>query len=114
MTSSVLSYSISQTKLLFNLPRISLKAVQLFCFVVITFLFGLYLFQVKGMAEEAYSLGFYERKFSQLVRENQNLKINSVQVNSLEELEALVSNLNFEKAEGVEYIKTGDNKVAAK
>jgi len=78
------------------------------------FLFVLYLFQINVEESERYSVQKYESMASGISKENKEIEINALGVNSLNNVLSSISDLNFEKAEKVQYIKVINNQVVAK
>ena len=76
------------------------------------FLVGLCIFQVNSLIAEGYLIKNYEKQLNTLNTENKNLEIQFGKVNSLENLNTLVENLNFEKVDKVYYIKILEGQVA--
>lgn len=73
-----------------------------------------YIFQVNAEISERYSIREYEKTLDKLSKENKTLGINSLQVNSLKNIEELLKNFNFEKVEKISYIQVLDNQVVVK
>lgn len=64
-----------------------------------------YLFQIHETTKQNYLLANYEKKIISLSKENKNLEINFSKYVGLENIEALVKNLNFEKPEKIHYLR---------
>lgn len=94
--------------------RINLRVFWILSFVLITSLLVFYIFQINQIAKGTYLVKIYEEKINELLEENKTLEINSSQVNSLENLESLVKNLNFEKINKIYYIRILESQVVAK
>ena len=77
-------------------------------------LLAFYVFQVNAVVSERYLIQKYEKRISEISRENQNLEISSAQTNSLDNIIALLGELNFEKADKIHYIRVLDTQVVAK
>lgn len=93
--------------------RLNLKIFWLLCFVSLSIFLGLYVFQLNEMAGGLYLFEDCQRRFSDLTRENKNLEVNFMQTNSLEDIETLVQNLNFEKVDKVHYLWIFEGGIAA-
>lgn len=106
MNSYSLTYPISHTRLsLLRIPRLNFAAVWILCLLCAVALLGLYIFQINKMAESSYLIENYEKNLGELTQENKSLEINFAQLNSSENIESLVKNLNFEKVEKIHYIR---------
>lgn len=73
-----------------------------------------YIFQVNAEISERYSIQGYKEKISEISKENQDLEIKAVQLNSLDKAIKLLGSLNFEKTNKIYYIRTLDKQVVAK
>jgi len=73
-----------------------------------------YIFQINSIIGHTYLIKNYEKQLADLSSENKNLEINSAQAYSLESVEALVKNLNYERIEKVRYIQVLENQVVVK
>lgn len=92
-------------------------SLRIFWFLSFLLIFGLlifYVFQINSIIEKTYLSQSYEKKLKELEEKNRNLEIEFVKTNSLENLEILVKNLNFEKAEKIRYIKVLPEQVVTK
>lgn len=67
--------------------------------------FVFYIYQINAVISETYLINKYEKKLSELQQRNKVLEANFYSVNSLENVEKLVQNLNFEKVSKVHYIQ---------
>lgn len=91
-----------------------MRRFWLICSILIIFLSVFYIFQVNALA---YELGLIEkesRNSNKLKTENEKLQVEFMETCSLENLETLVQDLNFEKVTEVSYIKALETWVAVK
>ena len=100
----------------FPIKSLSLKiSLRFFWAGTITLLLSLlvfYIFQANEVVKGTYSIKQYEKSFAQASLENNNLKINFSKSNSLDSIEVLAQNLNFEKNTGAKYIQMSGGQVA--
>lgn len=90
---------------------------RVFCILgalAVLFLLAFYIYQVNAETSERYSVHEYQKIISDLLKENNNLEINSAQTGSLGSIAESIKELNFEKTEKVEYIKIMDTQVVIK
>ena len=73
-----------------------------------------YVFQINEITKISYLTKIYEKQMDEISQENKNLEINHSQLSTLENIETLVQNSNFEKVGKVKYIKILESTVAAK
>ena len=115
MSFYALIYPISQNRLFIKrFPRVRLATALVLSFTLIALFLGCYVFQINQMAKSDYLVENYEKTMSALSQGNKNLEINFALVNGLGNIENLVSNLNFEKAGEVDYIRVIESTVAAR
>ncbi len=93
---------------------ITLRLFWLSVILSVAALLAFYVFQVNAVVSEIYLIQKYEKRISEISRENQNLEISSAQTNSLDNITALLGELNFEKADKIHYIRVLDTQVVAK
>jgi len=72
------------------------------------------IFQINSVIQKAYLLQGYEKKLNEISRENKKLEINFAKVNSLENIESLVKNLNYEKVGKIRYIQVLEGQIVTK
>ena len=84
------------------------------CFMCVALLSGFYIFQIDKTAANGFLIENYEKNVAALSLQNENLEVNSVQFGSLENLELLVKNLNFEKTGKIDYIRILESTVVKK
>ncbi len=73
-----------------------------------------YIYQVNAGVSESYLIQKYEKNIAEVSKENQNLGISAVQINSLNNITALLEPLNFERIDKIHYIRVLDTKVVVK
>lgn len=91
-----------------------MRRFWLICSILIISLSVFYIFQVNALA---YGLALIEeggRESNKLKTENEKLQVKFMETCSLENLETLVQDLNFEKVTEVSYIKALETWVAVK
>ena len=101
----------SQTKTIFSLSHITLLGLIM---VSIVALFGFYVFQLNEMAQDRYLVENCKQKINEIISANKNLEINFTQTNSLQSIETLVQNLNFETIDEIHYIRILEPAMAAR
>ncbi len=98
-----------------HLYPINLKLFWFLSLVLILVLLGFYVFQVISMNERAFTFQAEQNKIEELSEQNKALEIEFSQTNSLERIETLVKNLNFEKVGNkIHYIRVLEGAVAKK
>jgi len=98
-------------------PLKKLITLRLFWFLAVlsaAALLVFYVFQINAAVSERYSIQKYEKRTSEISRENQNLEISSAQTNSLDNVTAFLGELNFEKVNKIHYIRVLDTRVVTK
>ena len=93
--------------------KINLRVFWYFMAAALVILIGAYVVQVNLLSQEIYSIQSLEKNFNKLSLENENLKIQFAEVNSLENLQTLIAGLDFEKVNRINYIKVLESSVAA-
>lgn len=73
-----------------------------------------YVFQANAQVSERYLIQKYEKRLSEFSKENKSLGINSVQLNSLNNITTLINELGFEKIDKIHYIRVLDGQVVTK
>jgi len=91
--------------------RFNLKLFWVTGFILLSATLVLYIFQVNLMTKEIYLIQNYQKKISELSRENKILEISLSQQNSLSNIETLAKNLNFEKITKIHYIQVLESQV---
>ena len=79
-------------------------------FVLLTF----YILQINAEVSQQYQVQQYEKKISEISKENQELEIKLTQANSLEQITGFLGVSGFEKVDKIHYIKILDGQVVAK
>ena len=101
-TKIISSTSISHTLIL------SLLSVCLIAFL------GFYVFQLTEIARDRNFIQNYKLNIIELTQTNKSSEINFAQANSLESVETMVQNLNFEKIGKIHYIRILEPAMAIK
>lgn len=73
-----------------------------------------YVFQIIQITQESYLILDYQENAQNLLQDNEGLKIYFTENKSLDNIETLARELNYEKIGQIHYIQTIDNVVAAK
>ena len=94
--------------------KLSLRVFWILSSVLIASLLSFYIFQVNTVIKYSYLIKNYDKSLSTLSQENNSLKINFSQSNSLDDLEDQILNLNFEKVGEMKYIQILGSEVATK
>lgn len=107
MTTAVLSYSKS-----LSFPRINWKllcfTVAFACLVLVMY----YVWQVRYLISESYVVSSYEAQISQLMSEKKDLEVSFAESSFLGQVQAKISELNFQKTTSIKYIQIPDNSLA--
>jgi len=85
-----------------------LKIFWILNFISILAFLVFYIFQVNALVSETYLIQSYEKKLTDLSRENETLTIISAQVNSLDNIENKILEFGFEKVGKIHYIKISE------
>jgi hypothetical protein len=83
-------------------------------FVCLFALSGFYVFQLTEIARDRNIIQNHKLNIIELTQTNKNSEINFAQINSLESVETLVQNLNFEKIGKISYIRILEPAMAIK
>ena len=103
ITAKILSLANINRTLVFTLIGFVLVSLSVF-----------YVFQIIKITEESYLVLDYQEKFQDLSQNNSSLKICFTENKSLDNIESLALELNYEKIGQIHYIQTIDNVVATK
>ena len=71
---------------------------------LLLFLLSFYLFQIQAIISEEYKIEEYQKKATELSRNISSLEMKAASLNSLENIENKIENLDFVKVEDVKYI----------
>lgn len=108
------SYSISTIRPLNLKWNLGLRIFWILSLISLASLLVFYIFQVNKIVFGEYLLQGCEQKLNEIIEESKRLEIDFSQVNSLENIETLAKNLEFEKAEKIHYIQVLQGKVVSK
>lgn len=114
MNASALSQSISGKLSLIGLPKINLRKIWFFGFILMTLLLIFYIFQMSKITQVSFLISQYEREIVQLSQQNKNLEIVLSQAKSLANLETILSRLDYEEVGGIYYLRVLEGTVLAK
>ena len=92
---------------------LNFKIFYLIIPLVITLLI-FYVFQINSVVSESYQIQKYQKKINELAEESKFLEINSVKVNSLENIDARIQELCFERVGKIHYIQVLEGSVVTK
>lgn len=90
------------------------KILCMFSFFTVLVLFIYALFQVNSIVQNTYLLQDYENTLEELSEENSKLGVQFSQLNSLENLEVLIQDLDYEKVNRIKYIRILEGQVVVK
>lgn len=90
------------------------KIFKLIPFVSVVSLSIFFVFQINQVTQASYLVLEHERQIQGLSQSKENLETNFVQNSSLQDIETLAQELNFEKQGKIHYIKVLEGAVAAK
>lgn len=111
---TILSPPISIVRPLILKRRFNLRIFWILFLILTGILLVFYIFQINSVIQKAYLLQGYEKKLNEISRENKKLEINFAKVNSLENIESLVKNLNYEKVGKIRYIQVLEGQIVTK
>ncbi len=94
--------------------ELNLKLFWILSFVLISFLSIFYIFQSIQITQESYLILDYENQIKVFDQENEGLEMNFAENYSLDDVEALAYELDYEKLEKIHYIKTTSSVVVVK
>ena len=94
--------------------KLNLKNVLIINLILIAGLLVFYFFQINEMVKNNYLIKDYERNLVKISQENLVLENNLLKFNSLDTIENLAKNLNFEKVDEVKYLESTGAQVVAK
>lgn len=119
MTTYTLSNLITPKRTLcLSFPKIGLRLFSrlflIFSLISIISLLIFYIIQVNGITKESELILTSQESIKELSQKNQDLEIGLFQNNSLENIELLAQNLNYEKIGRIHYIKLLESTAIAK
>lgn len=88
--------------------------LKILSILLVVALLVFYIFQVNNEISKRYLIQSYKQKISEITKENKNLEVKAVQINSLDKIIGLLEPLNFEKTEKIHYIRILDKQVVTK
>ena len=91
------------------------KNKKIFILAAISFIFCLlifYIFQINNLVSKSYSLQSYQKNIEKIFSENEKMESNLAGVRSLQNAEARISELGFEKITKIHYIQILESAVA--
>jgi predicted PurR-regulated permease PerM len=91
--------------------KFSWKTLWILSFILIITLLISYIFQINSLAEETYRIQNYQKKTNQISQENDSLLANSLKQNSLSNIETLIKDSGFERAQKIHYIEVLERQV---
>lgn len=99
---------------LLKFPRINLRIVWFFGFLLLISLMIFYIFQSNSFIKQGYLIQNYQQRVEELREENKALEVNFVQTNSLATIEQRIQELNFVEIEKINYIQLLSSQIATK
>jgi hypothetical protein len=97
-----------------SLININRTIISIFIGFVVVSLSVFYIFQIIKITQESYLVMGCQEELQELSQNNGGLKIYFTENKSLDNIESLAQELNYEKIGQIHYIQTIDNVVAAK
>ena len=94
--------------------KFSKKVFWILSCLLFIFLLSFYIFQINSLTSNTYLLQKYEEKIKEIGEKNTRLEIQLAELNSLENLEKFVENLNYERVEKVRYIQVLGGEIVIK
>jgi len=92
--------------------KIVFGALWFLCLISVIILLAFLVFQVNAEISGRYSIENYKIKISELLKENGSIETSFVNLTSTSNIYSLIKNLNFEKAEKINYIRVQNKQVA--
>jgi predicted PurR-regulated permease PerM len=89
------------------------KILIMAAFSVIFYLLISYIFQINNLVSKSYSLQSYQKNIEKISSENDKMESNLAGVGSLQNAEARILGLGFEKIIKIHYIQILENTVAS-
>ena len=89
-----------------------MKLIVTFC-ITLAGVFGfLYILQINALTAQAYNMAKYETEKQQLSDDTKALEIGAIRILSMQNFEDIASQMNFEKAHNISYVKIAEPAVA--
>lgn len=110
MSTQVLIQSISEI----CLPKINLRKILIFGFILIISLVIFYIFQISEVTKASFFVSRYEQEIPALSQQNKDLEIRIFQGKSLANTEAILKKFNYERVSKVYYVQVIDSGIAIK
>ena len=102
------------TEKIFPLINISRTIIFMFIGFAVVLLSAFYVFQIIEITRESYLVLDYQEEAQNLLQNNDGLEARFTENKSLNNIESLAQELNYEKIGKIYYIQTIDNVVATK
>ncbi len=87
------------------------KVFWVFVSVLLAMFLIFYVFQINIKTQQISLIQNYRNKMENLSQENEDLKINFLQVNSFENIETLIKELNFEKLSQTYFVQIIEDQI---
>lgn len=95
--------------------RLTLNFKIFYLIIPLTIILSIfYIFQISSVVSESYQVQKYQKKINELAEENKFLEINSIKVNSLENIDGRIQELGFERVGKIHYIQVLEGSVVTK
>ncbi len=108
-TSRTSALNLISPQRIFALPRISVlvnvKFLLILSIIFIILFLAVYIFQISTVISQGYQIQSYQKKIDEVAQTNKNLEINTVKINSLENIDAKIQELGFEKTDKIDYLQ---------
>jgi len=91
--------------------KLNLKLLKIFFLILIGILLGFYIFQVNDLALKTSQFQNSQREIKELSRKKEKLEVRVAELNSLLNVENLITKFNFEKAGKIHYIQISDTQI---
>lgn len=110
----VLNLPISIIRHLILKIKFNLRVFWILSLISIMSFLAFYIFQINAVVSEGYQIQNYQKKINELLKENKLLEINSLKVNSLENIETRIQELGFEKIDRIYYLQVPETPMVTK
>lgn len=94
--------------------KINFRALKAVAFILAGALFVLYIFQIISIIQKTYLLQNYEKELTVISENSNDLEIKVAKINSLDSIESVIQELNYENIGKVKYIQLMEPQVVAK